>query len=89
MSPKEVEDLLGAPKESSEVDMSAALKGANTGMPGMPGMPNVDLGGAFGKITVKYWEEGDKGYSVLFQNDKVTQTSSGTKDEMKAKMKKG
>jgi hypothetical protein len=35
----------------------------------------------------KYWEEGDKGYVVFFQNDKVTQTASGTKDEMKGKKK--
>jgi hypothetical protein len=87
MSPKEVEDLLGAPKESAEIDMGAAFKELTKDMPNLPGMPNI--GGAAGKITVKYWEEGDKGYVVFFQNDKVTQTASGTKDEMKDKMKKG
>jgi hypothetical protein len=80
MSPKEVEDLLGAPKESAEIDMGAAVKD-------LPKIPGFDI--ALPKISVKYWEESDKGYVVHFQNDKVTQTYSGTKDEMKAKKQKG
>jgi hypothetical protein len=86
MSPKEVEDLLGAPKDSVEIDAGGMFKGLGGDMPKVPGME--EAAGALGKITVKYWEEGDKGYVVQFRNDKVIQFGSGTKDEMQKKMKK-
>jgi hypothetical protein len=91
MSPKQVEDLLGAPKESAEIDMGAAFKEVGKDLPKVGGidMPGIDINITLPKISVKYWEEGDKGYVVHFQNDKVTQTFSGTKDDMKGKMKKG
>jgi hypothetical protein len=85
MSPKQVDDLLGTPKDTAEIDMGAMVKGLTKDMPPIPGM---DIGAAFGKISARYWEESDKAYVVHFQNDKVTQTYSGTKDEM-AKKKKG
>jgi hypothetical protein len=86
MSPKEVEDMLGAPKDSVEIDAGAMLKGLGGDMPKVPGME--EAAGAVGKMTVKYWEEGDKGYVVQFRNDKVVSSVSGTKDEMQKKMKK-
>jgi hypothetical protein len=81
MSPTEVEELLGAPKQSSEVDLGATFKGVSK----IPGMP--DIGGTGGKMAVKYWEEGDNGYIVYFQDDKVTQTLSGTKAYLKGAVK--
>jgi hypothetical protein len=77
-SEKQVTDLLGAPKDKSEIDPSALMKG----MPGIPaGMPGM------GKMTVLYWEEGDKGYVVQLLGDKVTLNVTGSKAEMEKKKK--
>jgi hypothetical protein len=52
------------------------------GMPGIPaGMPGM------GKMTVLYWEEGDKGYVVQLLGDKVTLNVTGSKAEMEKKKK--
>ncbi len=72
---KEAEELLGGAKESTSIEIPKIE---------LPGMPSFG-----GKITAKYWEEGDKGYVIYFQDDKAKQKFEGKKDEMKGKMKGG
>jgi len=79
-SEKEVTDLLGPPKEKNEVDPGAMLGGL---------VPGADKIGGGLKMTVLYWEDGDKAYVVQLQGEKVIVNVMGSKAEMEKKKKGG
>jgi hypothetical protein len=70
---KQVTDLLGAPSEEHEQELSSG------------GFAAADESADAYKLIFLYWEKGDKGYVVQFRAGKVWKTESGSKNAMASK----